>query len=200
MNAIFTKYRSNTLKIFVTTQTIARNTGYKSALSLDKLYPQSSLKLTTPTKPSTSQSPDFSGYIPIDQLNITYSRSSGPGGQNVNKVNTKVDVRFNIKSATWLSDKIKSKLLEKFGSKLTKEGDLIFRSDLTRSQQLNLADCLEKIRNSIRVSLFEKPELSPETQEKIRKRIQNANRERLALKRHHGAIKAEKRLTDHVEL
>jgi len=160
-----------------------RNVGYKSALSLDKLYPQSSLKLSTPAKPSTAQSPDFDGFIPIDQLDITYSRSSGPGGQNVNKVNTKVDVRFHLQSATWLSDKIKSKMLEKFGSKLTKEGHLVFRSDLTRSQQLNLADCLEKLRHHIRESLVEKAEPSPETEERIRKRIEKANRARLEQKR-----------------
>jgi peptidyl-tRNA hydrolase ICT1 len=49
----------------------------------------------------------------MDQLDITYSRSSGPGGQNVNKVNTKVEVRFQPSSATWISEDVKSKLLEK---------------------------------------------------------------------------------------
>ena len=49
----------------------------------------------------------------LDQLDITYSRSSGPGGQNVNKVNTKVDIRFHLDSASWISDEIKQKLREK---------------------------------------------------------------------------------------
>lgn len=90
-----------------------RNAGYKSALSLQTLYPGSSLKITTPSKPSTGQTAEFDGYIPIEQLDITYSRSSGPGGQNVNKVNTKVDIRFHLQTANWLSDKVKTKLLEK---------------------------------------------------------------------------------------
>lgn len=64
----------------------------------------------------TFQVPDpkakFSGYIPLDKIQVTYSASSGPGGQNVNCVNTKVDLRFQVNSATWLSEEIRTKLLE----------------------------------------------------------------------------------------
>lgn len=49
----------------------------------------------------------------MDELEVTYSRSSGPGGQNVNKVNTKVDVRFQVNSAKWLKDDVKQKFIEK---------------------------------------------------------------------------------------
>lgn len=56
---------------------------------------------------------EFNGFIPLHEIEISYSRSTGPGGQNVNKVNTKVDVRFKLESATWLSDDIKNKLNEK---------------------------------------------------------------------------------------
>jgi len=172
----------------------SRNVAYRSAVCLENLYPHSSLKLTTPSKPTTSQTADFNGYIPVDQLEVSYSRSSGPGGQNVNKVNTKVDVRFHLQSANWLSDKVKSKLLERYGSKLTKEGLLVFRSDITRYQQLNMADCLEKIRKCIREALQEKAEPSPETLDRIRKRIERANSERIAFKRAHGALKKEKQI------
>lgn len=47
-----------------------------------------------------------------ERLDITYSKSTGPGGQLVNKVFTKVDLRFHVESAEWLSDEIKRKLLE----------------------------------------------------------------------------------------
>lgn len=195
-----TGYNCSNLHKFV------RTVAYKSSISLENLYPNSSLRLTTPKqvitfplngvhnfqlnnqlKPSTEEK--FNGYIPLDQLEITYSKSTGPGGQNVNKINTKVDVRFHLMSAKWIDDDIKAKLANKvrlwqskdnyifnclkyfqFQTKLSKEGFLIFRSDLTRYQHLNLADCLEKIRASIRNSLETEPQQSPETQEKIRKR------------------------------
>lgn len=49
----------------------------------------------------------------LEKLDITYSRSSGPGGQHVNVVNTKVDVRFHVLTADWLNQSIKETLLEK---------------------------------------------------------------------------------------
>lgn len=58
----------------------------------------------------------FSGYIPVEELEITYSTSSGPGGQNVNKVNTKVDLRFKIESAKWLNDEVRQKLIDNVSS------------------------------------------------------------------------------------
>lgn len=54
----------------------------------------------------------FNGYIPIEKLTITYNRSSGPGGQHVNTTNSKVEIRFNVKDATWLSSEIRDKLLQ----------------------------------------------------------------------------------------
>lgn len=54
----------------------------------------------------------FSGFIPLDKVQIKYCASSGPGGQNVNCVNTKVDLRFQLDSATWLAEEIRTKLRE----------------------------------------------------------------------------------------
>jgi len=48
----------------------------------------------------------------VEELEITYSTSSGPGGQNVNKVNTKVDLRFKVESAQWLNEEIRQKLID----------------------------------------------------------------------------------------
>lgn len=52
----------------------------------------------------------FNGYIPIETLKLTFSRSSGPGGQNVNKVDSKVDLRFHVSTAEWISEPIRQKL------------------------------------------------------------------------------------------
>lgn len=58
-------------------------------------------------------SANFNGYIPIEKLTISYNRSSGPGGQHVNTTNTKVEIRFMVKDATWLPSEIRNKLLLK---------------------------------------------------------------------------------------
>lgn len=163
--------------------------GYKSAVSLENLYPKSTLKIFTANFVPEDSNAKFNGYIPIDKLNITYSRSSGPGGQHVNKINTKVDVRFNVKEATWLSEEIREKLLEQQKLKINKDGFLIVKSDITRQQQLNLADALEKLREMIRATLVVPPQMSKETEEIIRKRKLKAARQRVFAKREHSLNK-----------
>ncbi|XP_026486653.1 large ribosomal subunit protein mL62 [Vanessa tameamea] len=178
---------------------LQRSMAYKSAISLETLYPNSSLKLTTP---AFSPNPDekFSGYIPIDKLDIKYSASSGPGGQNVNKVHTKVDLRFKVDEADWIPKEIRDKMLELHGKKLSKEGFLILRSDVTRSQQLNLADCLQKLRNIIREASVTKKEASPETAERIRQRHLKASRLRVAIKREDALRRAQRQPPTVVDL
>ncbi|GFZ01209.1 class I peptide chain release factor [Actinidia rufa] len=50
--------------------------------------------------------------ITLDHVTVNFARSGGPGGQNVNKVNTKVDMRFNIKNAYWLSERVREKIMQ----------------------------------------------------------------------------------------
>ena len=57
-----------------------------------------------------SQGLEFSGVIPISECQLTFSGASGPGGQNVNKVHTKVDLRFKLADAKWLSPEVKDRL------------------------------------------------------------------------------------------
>ena len=66
--------------------------------------------------------------VPLNKLDLSFSRSSGPGGQNVNKVNTKADIRFKIDSADWIPDDVKQRLHELYGSYINKEGYLILVS------------------------------------------------------------------------
>jgi peptidyl-tRNA hydrolase ICT1 len=88
-------------------------------------------------------------FFPSDKVQISYSRSSGPGGQNVNCVNTKAEIRFHLSSADWIPEAIRLKLAEQLRNSTTKEGHVVVKSDKTRSQQLNLADALDKLRNMI---------------------------------------------------
>ncbi|CAM1324728.1 Uncharacterised protein g8758 [Pycnogonum litorale] len=170
--------------------------GYKSAISLDKIYPNSSLNIASHISPEKllpkSDEDEFSGYIPIGKLKITYSRGSGPGGQHVNKVNTKVDVRFHVASAEWIPQKLRLKLIEKHKNTITKDGILFVKSDKTRSQLLNQADCMDKLRTLIR-KLSESEKASPPlTEEQHAIEQARADREtamRLRQKRERSLIK-----------
>ncbi|KAF4522078.1 hypothetical protein B566_EDAN004062 [Ephemera danica] len=132
---------------------------------------RSRLTIYTPSKPpDTPEKGKFDGFIPIDKLDITYSRSSGPGGQNVNTVSTKVDLRVHIATADWMHPDIKAKMLEEHKTKINKEGFLIIRSDKTRSQQLNLADAMSKLREMLwNAAQPTNKEATPETLEKLRR-------------------------------
>ena len=66
--------------------------------------------------------------IPPDKIELKYSRSSGPGGQNVNKLNTKVEIRFNVKEADWLPSEVRDRIAQYNPNKISKEGDIIVTS------------------------------------------------------------------------
>ncbi|CAB3372866.1 Hypothetical predicted protein [Cloeon dipterum] len=173
---------------------VNHSSNYKSAIALENLYPNSKLTLTTPSKiPETNEK--FNGYIPVKELQITYSRSSGPGGQNVNTVSTKVDLRFHLESATWLNEDVRAKLLEIQKNKLNKEGYLVIKSDLTRQQHMNLADCLSKLRKMIWAACAADapaPAPSVESLELARRRKERAARERLLEKRSRSMTKQDR--------
>ncbi|XP_017854318.2 peptidyl-tRNA hydrolase ICT1, mitochondrial [Drosophila busckii] len=178
---------------------LGRQLSYKSDISLDKIYPNARLQLYTPPPPA-STGDKFNGFIPMDKLEVTYSRSSGPGGQHVNTVNTKVDVRFKLAEAEWIPQQTREKLLKALANKVTKEGYYFIKSDLTRSQQLNLADALEKLRTVIRAQEFESAAPSEETLEKVRRRQEKAARQRLQLKRERAQVKADRQAPGGIDL
>lgn len=72
------------------------------------------------------------------------SRSSGPGGQNVNKVNSKIELRFHIQNSLALTDNQKEILLSKLSTKISSEGFLIVVSQRDRSQLVNKEDAIRK--------------------------------------------------------
>lgn len=84
--------------------------------------------------------------IPEEELLFTFARSSGAGGQNVNKVNSKAVLRWNALNSRVLTGGIRERFLQKYGSRLTTEGDLVIMSDRYRDQGRNAADCMEKLR------------------------------------------------------
>ncbi len=84
--------------------------------------------------------------IPPGELSLSFARSSGPGGQNVNKVNSKAVLRWNIKTSPTLGDELRQLLLEKLHSRINVDGELVIASDRYRDQLRNREDCLEKLR------------------------------------------------------
>ncbi|RKP09987.1 hypothetical protein THASP1DRAFT_13482, partial [Thamnocephalis sphaerospora] len=80
---------------------------------------------------------------------VAYMRSSGPGGQNVNKLSTKADMRFELEYATWMPAPVREKLAELEAARLNKKGELVFTSDRTRSQRMNLEDCIDKLYEAV---------------------------------------------------
>ncbi|XP_014681450.1 PREDICTED: peptidyl-tRNA hydrolase ICT1, mitochondrial-like [Priapulus caudatus] len=165
--------------------------GYKSALSLDNLYPKSTLDCgNVPTIKHTYSSGDnFSGFIPIEKLAIKYLRSGGPGGQNVNKVSSKAEVRFHLDSADWIPEKSRQRLKEMYHTRINKIGEFIVVSDRTRVQMLNLADCLDKIRFAVREAEFEPSEPSEEDKQAMKARILKLKRATLREKRSRSLTK-----------
>ncbi|XP_021491075.1 large ribosomal subunit protein mL62 isoform X2 [Meriones unguiculatus] len=133
--------------------------------------------------------------IPLDRLNISYCRSSGPGGQNVNKVNSKAEVRFHLASADWIAEPVRQKIALMHKNKINKAGELILTSETSRYQFRNLAECLQKIRDMIAEASQEPKEPSKEDAQLQRLRIENMNRERLRQKRINSSIKTSRRVT-----
>ncbi len=103
------------------------------------------------------------------EIVFSASRSSGPGGQNVNKVSTKVELRFNIPNSNLLSDSEKEILSVKLKNKINKEGDLILVSQEERSQIKNKENVLQKFNELINEALTPPKKRKPTKPSKARK-------------------------------
>lgn len=84
--------------------------------------------------------------IPCEELQFTYARSGGPGGQNVNKVNSKATLRWNVGASAALPANVRAALTLRCRRRISSEGDLLVTSQRFRDAGRNAADCLEKLR------------------------------------------------------
>lgn len=84
--------------------------------------------------------------IPLQEFEFTYARSSGPGGQNVNKVNSKALLRWSVGGSPSLPEAVRQRFLSRYGNRVTAEGDLLISSQRYRDQGRNVDDCFEKLR------------------------------------------------------
>jgi len=88
--------------------------------------------------------------IPDREIQLRFIRASGPGGQNVNKVSSAVELRFDVKRSTALPEEVRQRLMRQSGKKLNSAGVLIIQARRYRSQERNRQDAMERLVRLVR--------------------------------------------------
>jgi ribosome-associated protein len=126
--------------------------------------------------------------IPESELEESFIRSSGPGGQNVNKVSSAVQLRFNVLTSRNLTDWAREGLLR--GEKLTREGVLVITAQRFREQDRNRADARERLVEIIRRAAI------PQKMRRPTKVPKSSKKKRLEGKKHRAQIKQDRSRTE----
>jgi ribosome-associated protein len=126
--------------------------------------------------------------LSLAEIDWSYARSGGPGGQNVNKVSSKAVLRWPMATSPALPDWVKARLAKLFPSRLTTEGDIVISSQEFRDQERNREACLAKLAEMIRAALvLPKP--------RIKKKPTKASKERrLAEKKRQSQRREDRRV------
>ena len=121
--------------------------------------------------------------IPDEELIFTFVRSSGPGGQNVNKVATAAQMRFDTRNSPSLTNEVKARLAKLAGSRMTQDGLLIIEAKRYRTQEQNRADAILRF-----TVLLEKASHPPTVRYATRPSL-TARIKRVETKKRRGAVK-----------
>ncbi len=128
--------------------------------------------------------------IPLAEFEITFARSSGPGGQNVNKVNSKAVLRWAVGRSPSLPEAVRVRFLQKYANRLTTEGELLVTSQRYRDAPRNSQDCLEKLRAMLLGVVH------PPKQRRATRPTRGSVERRLRTKRRQSAAKENRRLRE----
>ncbi len=91
----------------------------------------------------------MTAVIPEDELEFHFYRAGGPGGQNVNKVATAVQMRFDVRRSPSLTEPVKTRLMKLAGSRLTQEGVILINAVRFRTQERNRADAIARLQEMV---------------------------------------------------
>jgi ribosome-associated protein len=128
--------------------------------------------------------------VPLEEFSFTFVRSSGPGGQNVNKVNNKAVLRWPVAASPSLPAPVRERFTRRYASRITTEGELVMTSQRYRDQGRNVDDCLEKLREML-AAVAAAP-----VRRKRTKPSRGSIERRLEAKRHTSSRKQNRRATE----
>jgi len=123
------------------------------------------------------------------EIELQFIRASGPGGQNVNKVSTAVQLRFDVAHSPSLPDDVRLRLMKLAGSRLTNEGELLIEAKRHRTQERNRQDAITRLVELIRHAT-EKPKPRVATRPTLasKKRRLEGKKQRGEIKRGRGVV------------